>query len=68
MFVAQVGVLLARLLGRRLVLPVFTDVEPHVDVARYVSLGCFRCAASAPANREGQPGLKRSCRPAEAGV
>ncbi|PNW78728.1 hypothetical protein CHLRE_09g388134v5 [Chlamydomonas reinhardtii] len=36
------GVTLARALQRVLVLPVFTDVEPVVDVSKYVSLDCFR--------------------------
>ena len=41
------GVTLARALQRVLVLPVFTDVEPVVDVSKYVSLDCFRCAGDA---------------------
>lgn len=38
----KVGVHLARALHRVLVLPVFTDVEPAVDVSKYVSMECFR--------------------------
>ncbi|KXZ54332.1 hypothetical protein GPECTOR_5g415 [Gonium pectorale] len=38
----RAGVLLARALQRVLVLPVFTDSDPVVDVSKYVSLECFR--------------------------
>ncbi len=38
----KVGVHLARALQRVLVLPIFTDVEPAVDVSKYVSMECFR--------------------------
>ncbi|KAG2437392.1 hypothetical protein HXX76_006044 [Chlamydomonas incerta] len=38
----KAGITLARALQRVLVLPVFTDVEPVVDVSKYVSLDCFR--------------------------
>ncbi|KAG2487189.1 hypothetical protein HYH03_014167 [Edaphochlamys debaryana] len=38
----KAGVVLARALQRVLVLPIFTDSAPEVDVSKYVSLDCFR--------------------------
>jgi hypothetical protein len=36
------GVVLARALQRVLVMPMFSDVEPMVDVSKYVSMECLR--------------------------
>ncbi|GIM16171.1 hypothetical protein Vretimale_18824 [Volvox reticuliferus] len=38
----KLGILLARVLQRVLVMPIFTDVVPPVDVSKYVSLDCLR--------------------------
>ncbi|GLI62350.1 hypothetical protein VaNZ11_004966, partial [Volvox africanus] len=38
----KLGILLARVLQRVLVLPMFTDVVPPVNVSKYVSLECLR--------------------------
>ncbi|GIL58934.1 hypothetical protein Vafri_13945 [Volvox africanus] len=38
----KLGILLARVLRRVLVVPMFTDVIPPVDVSKYVSLECLR--------------------------
>ncbi|EFJ50284.1 hypothetical protein VOLCADRAFT_88724 [Volvox carteri f. nagariensis] len=38
----KLGILLARTLQRVLVMPMFTDVVPMVDVSKYVSLECLR--------------------------
>ncbi|GFR47679.1 hypothetical protein Agub_g9425 [Astrephomene gubernaculifera] len=48
----QRGVLLARALQRVLVLPIFTDAAPAVDVSKYVSLECFRRNSQAVTFRE----------------